>query len=132
MIEHLRAAGMLRRCGGPDADLLPELFRTAATRLACPGCGVRGLAVREPVDDADDEAWGMARRCDGCSSPIPRERLEALPDTRLCAACQAGDERGQPGGPAEYCPKCGSVMTVRQSRGAGLARYVLACPSCRR
>jgi len=27
------------------------------------------------------------RRCQRCNADIPAERLEALPDTRLCVAC---------------------------------------------
>ena len=30
---------------------------------------------------------GKLRHCHRCNSPIPPERLEALPDTWLCIAC---------------------------------------------
>jgi hypothetical protein len=30
---------------------------------------------------------GEARPCQRCQQPIPAERLEALPDTRLCVKC---------------------------------------------
>jgi DNA-directed RNA polymerase subunit M/transcription elongation factor TFIIS len=45
--------------------------------------------------------------------------------------CQNGDEQGRDSDAPQYCPKCGNLMTVRQSRGAGIARYVLACTKCR-
>jgi predicted RNA-binding Zn-ribbon protein involved in translation (DUF1610 family) len=131
MLDWLRSVRMVRRGAEPELAVLGELFRSGAGKFQCPDCGALGLAIR-PAAEEDDEAWGMARRCDACGKPIARERLDALPDTRLCAACQAGDERGESCGPAEYCPKCGAVMTLRQSRGAGLSRYEMMCPNCRR
>jgi len=121
---------LLRRDVTPELDLLAELFRASAGKFACPECSAVGLAVRAVDDDGDDEAWGMARKCDGCGQPIPKERVEALPNVRLCVACQSGDDRGETPGEREFCPRCGSVMVVRQSRGAGLARYALVCPAC--
>jgi hypothetical protein len=131
MIDWLRRARMVRKGIEPDAELLGELFRSAAGKFACPECGEIGMTVRAP-DDGDDESWGMARRCEGCGQPIDRERLEALPDTRLCTACQAGDEQGAAGGPAEYCERCGNIMVTRPTRGAGVTRYVTVCPICAR
>lgn len=133
MLDWLRRVRMVRADVLPEPELLGELFHSAADRFQCPQCDVVGMLVR-PIDDQldDDEAWGMARRCESCSQPIARERLEALPDVRLCAACQAGDERGEAAGPREFCPRCGEVMTVRPARGAGIARYQMICPSCRR
>ncbi|MGI6034932.1 MAG: TraR/DksA C4-type zinc finger protein [Limnochordia bacterium] len=29
----------------------------------------------------------MERKCEFCGQPIPRERLEALPNTRRCVKC---------------------------------------------
>ncbi len=82
--------------------------------------------------EADDEAWGMARKCELCSGVIPAERIEIFPDTRLCVACQQRDERGEIAGAAEYCARCGSIMTLRQSRGTGITRYEMVCPVCAR
>jgi hypothetical protein len=131
MIDWLHRARRVRRDVEPDPDILAELFRVSAASFRCPQCGATGLVIgAAPADD--DEAWGMARKCDSCCQPIAPERLEALPDARLCAACQAGDERGQPPGPVEYCARCGSVMVVRPSRGPGVTRYTLVCPDCRR
>jgi hypothetical protein len=131
MLDWLRQARIVRRGVEPEQELLAELFRTSAGKFTCPECGKTGLQART-VDDGDDEAWGLARRCEGCQQPIDRERLEALPDTRLCTKCQAGDERGAPSGPAEYCAKCGEIMVTRPTRGAGVTRYQTVCPSCRR
>jgi DNA-directed RNA polymerase subunit M/transcription elongation factor TFIIS len=129
MLAWLRTAGMVRRDAAPEPDLLPELFRSAAPRFACPQCNAVGLSVGQPVEE-DDEDWGMARKCESCHRPIARERLEVFPDTRLCVECQSATDRGDEPSDVEYCPRCGSIMTLRQSR-RGLTRYVMSCPACR-
>lgn len=119
---------MTRRDAAPEVDLLEELLRVAAGKLACPECGAAGLEVRKADDDDDD--WGPGKACEHCGKPIARERLEIFPNTKLCVPCQQLDDRGELGAAPEYCAKCGSVMTVRQTRGAGITRYVQACPQC--
>lgn len=131
MLRWLRDVRQVRRDAEPEPELLAELFRVAAAKFTCPKCAAVGLVVRE-VAEEDNEAWGMARACEACKRPIPVERLEVFPDARLCTACQAQSDRGELTGPAEYCPRCGSVMGVRQGGGAGVTRYVMSCPSCRR
>jgi predicted RNA-binding Zn-ribbon protein involved in translation (DUF1610 family) len=113
-----------------ERELLAELFRTSAARFACPQCGHDGL-IASPSAPLDDEAWGLARKCETCGAPIPPERLEVFPDTRLCVACQNREERGELKGPAEYCPRCGSIMELSQARG-GITRYVMSCRACGR
>jgi predicted RNA-binding Zn-ribbon protein involved in translation (DUF1610 family) len=130
MIHHLRGVGMVRRDVQPEPDLLGELFRASAGRFACSMCGAIGLIV-ERIDDLDDEAWGMARQCEVCHRPIDRQRLEAVPDAVRCVACQVGAERGDAAA-EDYCPKCGGLMVVRPTRGAGITRYQLRCPDCGR
>lgn len=131
MLQWLREARQLRRGAEPEPELLSELFRAAADKFACPNCSTIGLVVGD-MPAEDDEEWGMGRACEACRKPISSERLELIPGARLCATCQGRSDRGELAGPAEYCPRCGSVMTLRQSRGAGITRYVMACPSCRR
>ncbi len=135
MLQWLRAVKMARRDTEPDPELIAELFRSAAGRFECPDCQAKGLIVRASqveAEEQDDEAWGMARICQSCRRPIPRERLEVFPDTRLCVACQSKDDRKEQGGEVEYCPRCGSVMSLRQTSGAGLTRYKMTCPTCRK
>jgi hypothetical protein len=129
MVDWLRRVKMARHRVAPEPELLGELFRAAAVRLVCPKCASVGLSVGA-ADEGDDEAWDMARKCEACERPIARERLEALPDARLCMECQRKADAGEPLAPAEYCPRCGSVMTLRQSR-RGVTRYVMACPKCK-
>jgi len=130
--QWLRASGRLRSHSEAMPDELRELALALAPRQPCPHCGVVGLAVR-PTDD-DEADWPDARRCEECGSLIPAERLEVFPGASLCAACQAGEERGEPAATGEFCAKCGSPLVVRLSRGAGIRRYTLVCsnnPPCR-
>jgi predicted RNA-binding Zn-ribbon protein involved in translation (DUF1610 family) len=129
MVDWLRRVKMARHGVAPEPELLGELFRAAAARFVCPKCASVGLSVGA-ADAGDDEAWGMARKCEACGQPIARERLQFLPDARLCMECQRKADAGEPLSPPEYCPRCGSVMTLRQSR-RGLTRYVMACSKCK-
>ena len=121
----------MRRGSDPALDLLTELFRSSSAKFACPKCGHAGLIVQDVPDEEDDEAWGMARACEVCKAPIPKERLEALPDTRTCVRCQQQSDRGEGPRDEQYCPRCGAIMTIRLARGPGITRYTQVCPSCR-
>jgi hypothetical protein len=128
---HLRRAGMLRSEQTPEIEILHELLRAAAGAIVCSSCGSTGLLVEQPAED-DDETWGGSRKCEGCRKPIPTERIAALPQVRYCAECQSASERGESLDEVEYCSRCGAVMEVRQTRGAGITRYVMACTECGR
>lgn len=128
----LRAIGKLRQEARPDVTLVDELFRTAGSQFSCPGCGAIGLSIQLIEDDDEDAAWGMPRRCDDCGTAIPRERLELFPQSRLCVACQSRDERGEISQSVDYCPHCGSAMTLAPSRTTGITRYRLTCRACGR
>jgi hypothetical protein len=132
MVSQLRAAGLLKATSDSSPDVIRALYIASAAKLPCPDCEFIGITASDAPAD-DDEAWGQARACELCRQPIPTERLELLPDTRLCAACQAKDERGEASDhEREFCPRCGTVMQVTQSRGPGISRYALRCPACRR
>lgn len=131
MVRRLRAAGLLKARSDASPEVVRELFIASAARLSCGDCGAIGLTV-EAAAELDDEAWGQARACQVCGKPIPPERLELLPDARLCIACQAKDERGDADDEREFCPRCGAVMQLVSGRGAGIARYAMRCPNCRR
>ncbi len=121
---------MLKRDDQGDLDFLLQLASAARLRLLCPACGSGGLDFEpEPADD-----WGSgAKACAACGAAIPAERLELFPDSDLCAACQQQVDRGQsPDQHDDYCPRCGTRMTVRQRRGSGIAGYEMICPACRR
>ena len=122
---------MLKRSDADDDAELCELLIAAAAKWLCPKCGGIGLAARQALDEEQD--WPRARACKACTQPIPAERLEALPDALLCAACQRGEETGATGA-EDYCPRCGKPMTLRLSRAGGISRYALVCgdwPQCR-
>jgi DnaK suppressor protein len=128
--SQLRALGMLRRDDQQSLEFLLQLAGSARERLLCSACGGRGATI-EP---APDDEWGStSNACTACGATIPAERLELFPESDLCAACQSRVDRGQtPDQHDDYCPHCGTRMTVRQRRGSGIAGYELICPACRR
>ena len=82
----LARAKMARRDAAPEPELVGELFRAAAPRLICPECSHAGLLWREAEDDeADDEAWGMARNAPSADGRSPASGWRRFP-TRGCAS----------------------------------------------
>jgi transcription elongation factor Elf1 len=126
MLKRLQGVGVMRRCKDPEPTLVKELFESTANRFACASCEGAGLSVRE-AEDEDWDDWGGAVACQGCRQPIPRERIEIFPGTKLCAACQQKDDSGANDEP-EFCPRCGDIMSVRLK--GGTSRYVMSCPNC--
>lgn len=132
-IRVLERTGLARRHRPPETDLIPELLKAAAPRLACEACQAVGFSITAAAELPDEE-WQPAVLCQQCRQPIPAERIEALPDTTLCVRCQSADETNTAPSEPEYCPKCGNLLVWRQSRGSGITRYQLLCstyPKCR-
>ena len=128
--ERLREIGMLKRDASPNWTFLVALLESAAESMTCSECQRSGLLVTK-LEAADDQAWGLSRKCLGCNQPIPPERLEVFPDTEFCPTCQASEERGEaPGTDVEYCSQCGDILTVARAPGSGVARYIIRCPNC--
>ncbi|TWT95857.1 Prokaryotic dksA/traR C4-type zinc finger [Botrimarina colliarenosi] len=131
----LRLVGQLRRDGEPDEAILAELLTDAAARMTCPGCKRIGLVVGDADRAEDGDDWQTAVLCDRCRQPIDPERLEIFPESRRCVACQSRAEAGEPEpDEPDFCPRCGSLVELRVSRGGGLTRYKRFCtgvPSCR-
>jgi hypothetical protein len=130
MLAWLRRSGMLRRQADPEADVLQELFLASTGRYACPNCAVRGLraAPDQPSDD-----WPEERPCQQCGTVIPAERLEVLPETKLCPTCQRrAEEASEETGADAFCGQCGGRLAVKQRAGIGLAGYRLVCSDCGR
>lgn len=125
MLQRLRDVGMLRRQAEPDWPMIIELVSNQADTLKCGNCGHTGLILEEARDDFDDAFVGT-RLCEVCKQPIPPERLEVFPDSTRCAACQNKSTAED----ADYCPQCGTPMTIQTSKGQGIARYVYRCPDC--
>ncbi len=127
----LRKAGKLRPDRQPEPDILYEVFYATVGQLTCPQCGKMGLVVGPAAEDLAH--WPGPRLCECCGKPIPKERVEAIPNATRCAACQRDGEAGRPRERIEYCPRCGSPLEVRVVRSGGRTRYVLACsanPPC--
>ncbi|HZL88078.1 MAG TPA: TraR/DksA C4-type zinc finger protein [Pirellulaceae bacterium] len=133
LIARLQSAGLLKRASKEelqDFAYLLALANTATNRWNCPGCGAAGYSVAAADDFADE--FAAAKECSACGQRIPPERLELFPDATLCVDCQSAIDRGSAPDTQEFCPRCGSRMQVRAARGAGVARYALVCPQCRR
>jgi Zn finger protein HypA/HybF involved in hydrogenase expression len=135
-VRRLRLVGLLRRESEPDRALVVELFTRNARRMTCPFCKSRGLTATEADDAADErDEWQTAVLCEVCREPIPPERLDVLPHARRCVKCQSATESGTSvDDEPEFCPKCGALVELRVSRGAGLTRYRSFCtgvPPCR-
>jgi hypothetical protein len=133
-IARLRLLGLLRREPDPDNTVLAELFVESAPRMTCPICKEKALWAA-PADDSGAEDWQAAVLCEVCRSPIPLERLEAVPDAKRCARCQEQAESGTNAvAEPEFCPQCGALVEIRVSRGTGITRYKRVCtgiPPCR-
>lgn len=131
----LRSVGLLRRDGEPDEAIVAALLPEATGRMTCPACKRVGLVIGDAAEEEDGDDWQAAVLCDGCRRPIDPERLEVFPNTRRCVACQSRRESGAPEpDEPEFCPRCGSLVELRVSRGGGLTRYKRFCtgsPPCR-
>lgn len=129
MVRQLTTLGMFRREEQHDPNLVVELFRRSVGKMSCGDCGRIGLKVDIPREDEED--WDQRRVCKVCRQPIPLERLEVFPDTDTCVRCRekldSGDDQSTP----DYCPKCGEIMSMSTSGGAGMTRYRMRCPRCR-
>jgi hypothetical protein len=133
-IARLRLIGLLRRDREPDEEMVAELLVEAAPRMTCPLCKEKRLNAQPTNDASGPDDWEAAILCEVCRQPIDPERLDAIPSTRRCAACQGKAETGGLCDEPEYCPNCGAVVQTRVSRGAGLTRYKRVCtgqPPCR-
>jgi len=136
-IARLRFIGLLRRDPDPGDKFLEALFVESAGRLTCPVCKKKRLRAAPADGDGVDAAdgWQAAVLCEVCRVPLPPERLEVLPGVKRCVACQGLEEAGAtPTDAPEFCPRCGALIELRASRGAGITRYREFCtgdPPCR-
>ena len=134
LATRLRTIGLLRRAPHPPREMVAELLKSNASRLPCDQCANIGLLIG-PADDVDDSTdWQQAVVCEVCRKPIPPERLEIFPNAQRCVACQDVADRGAEPEEPDFCPKCGSLVELRVSRGSGTTRYKLFCtgnPPCR-
>jgi len=131
MVTWLREAGKVRQGKDMELEILYEVFRASAPQFRCPKCDQVGLAVTTAVDVG--ARWPGAAACVKCGRPIAEERLQAVPGTNRCAACQGDQERGIRRPDKDFCPRCGAPMEVRAVTEGMRTRYVLGCsanPPC--
>ncbi|MFE9775321.1 TraR/DksA family transcriptional regulator [Streptomyces sp. NPDC005931] len=81
-LEHARATRLaqleaLDETGSSPDDHLMSHQKDAIRRVL--------TEIEEAFARVDDGTYGI---CRGCSKPVPPERLEILPHTRHCVACQ--------------------------------------------
>jgi RNA polymerase-binding transcription factor DksA len=80
-LEHARSTRLTQR------QALDEAERTADPLVSAQKAALE--RVLKEIDAAltrvDDGTYGT---CLGCAKPVPAERLEILPYTRYCVACQ--------------------------------------------
>ncbi len=127
MLSLLRSMGMLKRESEANDQIVWELMRAAAHRIACPSCGHTGVTLERVAEEHLTGDWLESRACEICGQVIPSERLELYPDCQRCAACQ---DKGQTDEDRiEYCPRCGDIMDLKP-RSGGIARYAMKCRSC--
>jgi len=134
IVRRLRKLGLFRRATNPPEELVREVLASHGARLACDRCRKTGLVVRLDMDQSDRGEWEQVVVCEICRAPIPPERLAAKPHAARCVACQDTADRGRLFVEPDYCPKCGSPLELRVSRGGGVTRYKLWCtgnPRCR-
>lgn len=131
MTGWLSQSGMLRRAPDTEPQFIMELFTSAVPSLACTECGERGLDA-VPIVEQVDGNWGEAPACEQCGSAMAADRLEVFSNATLCAECQADLDKGKVPEEPDYCPRCGALMELSPSRGAGVARYVMRCSECGR
>lgn len=132
--KRLRQLGLLRRAAEPPRDMLTELLASHGNELNCDQCRKTGLVISDPRAEDDEGDWQQAIVCEVCRKPIPVERLEFMPTAKRCVDCQSAEDRGEVEEEFDYCPKCGSLMELRTSRGGGITQYKLFCtgsPPCR-
>jgi hypothetical protein len=124
---------MLRRDADAEPAVVHELFTAALHRIPCADCGQLKLMLRRSAGfDAEEAAeWPDARLCEDCGAIISAERLEVLPDTNHCRACQMQNDQGRVPESDEFCPRCGDRLKIRAG-GSGITRYRMTCPTCRR
>ena len=131
MVTWLREVGKIRQGKDMELEILYEVFRASAAQFTCPQCGRTGLSAANAAEGSGD--WPGTPTCVKCGRPIAKERLEAVPGTTVCAACQRDSERGVQREEKDCCPRCGAPLEVRAIPQGSRTRYVLACsanPPC--
>ncbi len=103
---------------------LAQALRLVADRLRCDECHNRSPEIV------------LVRDCALCGTPIPRQRLAAMPDATQCIDCEERAETSADQDDKEglgTCPRCGSPLKTYQRR-TGTTRYFVGCsayPQCR-
>lgn len=86
--EHEALVAQVRDLTDPDSVLERELAEAGAAWAA-----ETVAAVEHALDRLEGGTYGW---CERCGTPMPLERLEAIPSARVCVACLARRPGWQP------------------------------------
>ncbi len=151
----LQRHGHLRRVSDPHSDLVDPLFTSQRESFVCSECKSGPLVIataeaarlggqsskvvmssiatsqRRSSSEDDPEFWGETRRCETCGGKIASERLQVLPDTKLCMACAQTEQCATACSTLsdESCPRCGNWLHWI-TRRSSLQNHALSCRHC--
>lgn len=77
-----------------EAVVLGDEGRRHVTRMLTSAAEAALVEISAALCRLDDGTYGI---CEHCGEPVPVERLEVLPTSRLCTPCQHRTESARPG-----------------------------------
>lgn len=119
-----------------DLDAVRAAICASLSRLRCASCDARRAKwVEYEADASGSESRQPAVACEVCDVLIPPARLDAVPGTTRCVACESLTEGGveRKAAPCN-CRRCGASMCWRVRRIEEPVQYFLGCsrfPACR-
>ncbi|MGI9859909.1 TraR/DksA C4-type zinc finger protein [Moorella naiadis] len=103
----------LSRYDNHPGDLGTEVFERSKDRALRDNVQIQLQKIEDALRSMEESTYGYCRRC---GREIPRERLEAIPETTLCLACRQemegeGDKDSRPVEEAVILPPFGGQTT---------------------
>lgn len=111
-IEELAADAADAVAIGDDARLQVAKVLSKAAEAAL-------VEISAALDRLDDGSYGA---CESCTEPIPVERLEVLPTSRLCTPCQSRTEARRSGRVRSARPSSWPVAGPPSAASSGPSR----------
>lgn len=87
------ACGEEARASGDASNPAAQATDNAERDVSLGRMESQNREIREIDEALDRVEEGTFGRCEDCGQALSRERLEAIPYARRCAACQLSDER---------------------------------------
>lgn len=73
------------------ADVAADIYERGKTLSLISSLEDKLRSIEHAIDAATSGSYGI---CEVCGQPIPRERLQIMPETTLCVQCAAKLEQG--------------------------------------